>query len=492
MIPGHSALGGIEGALAEVRAAEADAARRLDEAMRQIAEAKATETEGYRDLAAFRLKSADGLGGRLTQVATRVRAVLALRASDRQTLDRNLQEVEAEIAKIAADRQSFAAALEAAEEQRRAVENAAQVGLAARNDYAAMRAEAEQAARVAGEAEKKAKIAEDELATKRKPYEDDALFMYLWKRGYGTSAYQAGNLARLLDGWVARLVRYHDARPNYATLTDIPPRLRAHADRAAALAVDAVEKVKALESDAFLKGGGTRADQAVAAERARLDQMDKARAEAEARHDQLEGQIEAFGKGEDPRYREAVAMLAEVLSAEDLNRLYQDARATPSPDDEAIVTRIGAARNRQDDLQAEVERIRAEIADHARRRTEVSQVATGFRRQRYDADGSTFDNDVVGSLLRGLVTGVITAADYWARMEQGRRWSQGQSGNWGGGTWGGGGSWGGGGTWGGGSGGNWGPGPWSGDGSSGGSSGGGSWGGGGRTDNSDFETGGKF
>ena len=44
---------------------------------------------------------------------------------------------------------------------------------------------------VAGEAEKKAASAEAELGAKRKPYDDDPLFTYLWTRRFGTSEYRA-------------------------------------------------------------------------------------------------------------------------------------------------------------------------------------------------------------------------------------------------------------------------------------------------------------
>lgn len=494
MIPGHSALGGIEDALGQLRSAEADANRRLDEAMRKMAEARTDEAEGYRDLAAFRLKSADGLGGQLTTIATKVRAVLALRANDRTTLDKKLAAAEADIARIAAERQAFAAELAEAEEKRRAVENEAQVGLAAQGDYAAAKAAAEQAVNVAKASESKAKVAEDELEAKRKPYEDDALFTYLWRRGYGTQDYQAGNIARLLDGWVARIIRYQDARPNYAMLTEIPRRLREHANRSAALAVEAVERIKTMETNAFTAGGGDKANAEIEDHRRRLEALDATRASADKTQAAIAGEIEAFGRGEDQRYREAVGLLAEALRATDLNRLYQEARATPSPDDERIVQTISAARDAQDRLDDMVKRVRGELAEISRRRSELSQVATGFRNRRYDTDGSYFDNDVIGHLLRGLVTGALSGADYWARMEQGRRWSQpfptgssGGGGWWGdsGGSWGG--SWSGGGSWGGGSssGGSWG---------GGGSSGGGSWGGGssGGRDDDGFSTKGGF
>ncbi|MBL8571638.1 MAG: hypothetical protein JNK84_21395 [Phreatobacter sp.] len=497
MIPGHSALGGIEGALAELRQAESNATRRLDDANRQATEAQAAEGDLFRQLAAFRLNSESGLGGRLNQVATQVRAVLALRLNDRNNLDKRVVEVEARIAKIAADREAFAKTLIEAEEQRTAVQNEAQVGLAARQDYASTRASAEQASQVAAEADRKAKLAEDELETKRKPYESDALFIYLWKRSYATQDYSAGNIARLIDGWVARLVRYQDARPNYARLTEIPKRLREHANRAAAAAVDAVEQVKAMEKSAFLAVGGDRTDAAIAEQRRRLDALEAARQAAEQQHEGLEKEAEAFGRGQDARFQQAVGMLAETLRGEDIDRLYQEARRTPSPEDEALVGRIQAGRDAQERFAAEARKVRADLAEISRRRSETSQVATGFRQRRYDADGSVFDNDVVGALLRGLVTGVITGADYWSRMEQGRRWNRRRDDDddgWGrGGNWGGGGSWGGGssgGSWGGGSsGGSWG---------GGGGSSGGSWGGGGGSSGGSsgggdgFETGGRF
>ncbi|WP_439572013.1 hypothetical protein [Phreatobacter sp.] len=503
MIPGHSALGGIEKALAELRQLENDASHRLEQTTRREAEAQADETEAFRDLAGFRLKQADSIGGRLGMAANEVRAILAIRLNDRNSLEAEVRQVEAEIQRLAAEREDFAARLTETEERRRALENEAQVALVARADYAGLKAETDKAVQVAEESEKKARLAEEELEEKRQPYEADPLFMYLWSRGYATSEYQAGNIARLLDGWVARLVRYQDSRPNFARLTEITKRLREHANRSAARAVELVEQAKAMEKAAFQSAGGAAADAEVAAQAKRLDELDKARARAEERHARLDERIAAFDRGEDTRFKQAAALLAEALRGEDARRLYQEALRTPSPDDEAIVQRITDARDRQMRFVDEAKRIRGELADIARRRGEISQVATSFRRRRYDADGSTFDNDVVGHLLRGLVTGVITGADYWSRMEQGRRWSRqsrdyggGSTDSWGGanrgggGTWGGGGSWGGAGSWGGGSGGSSGESSWGGGVSDsagwGGSSGGGSSGGG------DFETGGRF
>jgi hypothetical protein len=80
-------------------------------------------------------------------------------------------------------------------------------------------------------AEEKAAQAEADRAEKRRPYESDPLFMYLWRRRFGTRDYEAGNLVRYFDRKVAHLIGYEAARVNYAMLMELPDRLREHAER---------------------------------------------------------------------------------------------------------------------------------------------------------------------------------------------------------------------------------------------------------------------
>lgn len=80
-------------------------------------------------------------------------------------------------------------------------------------------------------ADEKAAQAEADREEKRRPYEADPLFMYLWKQRYGTREYRASNLVRFFDRKVAHLVDFETARINYAMLMELPDRLREHADR---------------------------------------------------------------------------------------------------------------------------------------------------------------------------------------------------------------------------------------------------------------------
>ena len=80
-------------------------------------------------------------------------------------------------------------------------------------------------------AEEKATQAAADREEKRRPYEADPLFMYLWRRRFGTRDYRAGNLVRYLDRKVAHLIGYEAARVNYAMLMELPERLREHVER---------------------------------------------------------------------------------------------------------------------------------------------------------------------------------------------------------------------------------------------------------------------
>jgi hypothetical protein len=74
-----------------------------------------------------------------------------------------------------------------------------------RSEWVRLRDAAAAAARIAGHAAQKAEFAQQYRDAKGRPYLADPLFRYLWERGYGTAGYRAGPVARLLDGFVARV-----------------------------------------------------------------------------------------------------------------------------------------------------------------------------------------------------------------------------------------------------------------------------------------------
>ncbi|MDF1523950.1 MAG: hypothetical protein P1P87_14185, partial [Trueperaceae bacterium] len=279
------------------------------------------------------------------------------------------------------------------------------------------------AERVAVHADEKASASEAERDAKGRAYLDDPLFAYLWRRGYGTTAYRAGPLARALDGWVARLVRYTDARPNYARLLELPERLRAHAERVGAEADAALAALRALDEAARAADGIPQLEAAQAAAEARLVEADaRIEALAEERRAALEA-YEALVGGDDRHTREAVAFLASAFGREDLQKLRQAALSTPMPEDDAIVARL-LDLELQRQVAAGAVRELKEVAVRDRARTsDLEEVRKRFTRSGFDRPGTTFpDAALIGTLLVQLLNGAMTRDALWRTLERQRRY----------------------------------------------------------------------
>ena len=97
--------------------------------------------------------------------------------------------------------------------------------------------------------------AESDREDKRRPYENNRLFSYLWRRRYRFPEYRALPLFRTMDGWVAGLCRYEEAHRDYRMLLEIPDRLRAHADKLLQEAHAETEALAGLERAALAADG---------------------------------------------------------------------------------------------------------------------------------------------------------------------------------------------------------------------------------------------
>jgi hypothetical protein len=411
MMTGRQALVTIENAIVQARNAE----NRLDAALRSASEEaarrRADRTALFKELARTRL-----------DLMAREPVQQALDAAERRALDliqrggmrRDQRQREraaafAQVQKAEALRHQRAEALEGAlgalDKMRAMVAPKVQASAAYRAQLEAI-AEAE---RIATEADKKALQSEQDLAEKRTPYEADPLFMYLWRRKFGTAEYSAGHLTRFLDRKVANLVGYIGARANFAMLQEIPARLRAHATQRVTALEGERAKLAAAEMEGMREAGAApmvdavekaraaliEAEQALSTERARLAQIDQAAADDR----------------DDPDYNRAIELLAEADSRQDLRELYQEAAATRSPSDEAVVRRI-----EQNDIaiaraEQEVQGIRNEARELARRRSEIERERDTFRQRGYDRPYGGFSNDgLIGEVLKGILQGALQGA----------------------------------------------------------------------------------
>src|SRR5262249_39595214 len=78
------------------------------------------------------------------------------------------------------------------------------------------------AEKIGQNADEKAKQAEADLAAKRKPYEDEPLLLYLWRRKHGLAEDRSGRMGRFFEPKVARFAGSGGARANLAMLRESP------------------------------------------------------------------------------------------------------------------------------------------------------------------------------------------------------------------------------------------------------------------------------
>lgn len=268
---------------------------------------------------------------------------------------------------------------------------------------------------VAVEAEKKAAQSEAELGAKQKPYDQDPLFIYLWRRNFGTSKYEAGNIARALDRLVADFIGYADARANYAMLIEIPLRLREHAKARRAAADDAKADRGDLERRALVAQGIEALERALAAARHKLAAAEATVESRTASLKAIDGEREALLKGgEDTAYGEAIATIASGDAQDELSVLYREARRTSTSADEDAVRRIETIDQSLRRTETEIRDLRQRANDLAGRRTEVETVRERFRRSGYDHPHVIFGNDNdIGRILAAVLEGVVRSGILW-------------------------------------------------------------------------------
>jgi hypothetical protein len=261
-------------------------------------------------------------------------------------------------------------------------------------------------------ADKKAQQAETDREAKRKPYEADPLFLYLWKRGYGTAQYRASYFVAFFDGKVASLAGFAGARANYAMLNAIPEQLREHADRCRADLDAERDQLVAIEADGLKQAGSEPIEVKLVAARAALADADHRLTETDTSLKALDQErAKLLTEGQDAAYQRAIDMVAEADSHQDLRNLYRMAAQTRSDADQAIVVQIEKLDARAAAAEKEVADLRSKALDLSRRRAAIETERETFRRRGYDNPMGQFSNEgEIGKVLGGILQGVVQGA----------------------------------------------------------------------------------
>lgn len=425
MAKGSATLGRIDREIAALRSEEAGLAARVGEVGDRLAALRGEEIEAYRELARFRLDAEGGarVGGTLDRAEAMARRLMAERKAALEDLAARLAEAAAVAQRLEEERGRLSAQISARHGEIDEADAALIERLAATDDYKARIDAVEAAGRVAGEAERKAELAARDRVEKGEPYEADPLFLYLWSRGFGTAGYRGRGLVRMLDRWVARLVRYQDARPNYHMLLEIPTRLGEHAARTRAAAEAAAAALDAHEAEQRRAAGILDLEAAAGELEARLAAVGTELGTAEASRADLESRRSAMIRGEDETSQAAVKSLVAALRDESLPELRRAALLTPDPTDERIVERLERLDDAIADFQEELDRRLGLQKDIEKKRVALEEARGRFIGESYDDDRWEFDKDTVEDILKALLRGAIDGAVLWKGLRRAGRYT---------------------------------------------------------------------
>ncbi len=425
MISGRETLGSIEAELRSQRQAVAQLDERLAAGSARLLELGKAQAGDYRELARLRVSTlaAGRVSADLDAAEQRVDALLRSREASVQQVADDIADAEDARASLEADRATASAALEAAAAALDAAEARTQARLEGVASYRAQLERAREAERIAKHADDKATMSEAEQDEKGRAYREDPLFVYLWRRHYGTPQYRALPLFRWLDDKVARHAHFLDARPDYARLLEIPARLREHAGAKRRAADEAYEALHELDRQAREEDGIPRLEADEAEARAALQDVDQ-RLEALANESQaLIERRQQLAAYEDEHSREAVEALASQLRSEELKGLQREARATPFPEDDVIVGRLADAQEEQQRIQTGAQELNRALRERRERLARLESLAVEFKRRQYDQPGQGFrDGPVVSSVVTNVLGGILNSDALWRVLEQQRRY----------------------------------------------------------------------
>jgi hypothetical protein len=430
MWSGVEALSTIDQSLHSLRRQLQEVDEQVQTASRKLVEVRQSEARRFLELAKTRWDRLAGgdVSASLDDTDRQVHAMLAARDEELQQLEKKLVENDQLEARLESQRQEQRRRVNELSQSLDVAEARAQDRLQQDAGYLGALEEARHADAVAREAEAKTEQAEADRKAKGAPYEADPLFMYLWRRRYGTAEYKASALTRFLDGWVARLCRFHDARPNYWMLLEIPLRLREHANRVrqeAQLKIDAVSQQEAAAAEAE---GAPKIESDLREVEEALRRLDTQIAEAEQAYASLVEQRAAYAAGNDETLKQCLESLARQLEREPLPSLRRHAASTPGAHDDALVHDLADLDAREDELAAALERHRQLFQRHLDRVKELEDVRRKFKDHDYDGFGSIFANEaLITMMLNQFLRGMASGGDFWGTVRGNHRRRRGAS-----------------------------------------------------------------
>src|SRR5262245_32396970 len=425
MMTGRQTLASIESSISKLHGEQANLDQALSAAVSATERLRSERSESLRELARIKLDeiAAGRLVSDLDAGERRARQILDDYRLRIAATAEQCGAVQKEVAQAEAARHTASETVETALDAVDRGRAEAEAKVQATQGWRDAKASRDKAEAIAAEAERKAATSQADLGAKKKPYDEDPLFAYLWRRRFGTSQYSGGRFAAMLDRKVAEFIGYDGARPNYAALIEIPLRLQEHAAAQGRTGQEPQAALAEIERRAMVEAGVDAKEKILSEARHKMAAIDEM---VEKKRDMLrkldEARAALVSGAADPAYNEALNTIAAADATDNLAILYAEARRTPTTADEAVVARIEAIERNIAKTESDIADLRRGALELSRRRSEMEEVREQFRRTGYDHPRSTFNNDGdIANVLKGILEGAIRSGVLWDTLQHGHR-----------------------------------------------------------------------
>ncbi len=425
MWTGTSALKNIDQSLQTLRNDVVRLDAQLDQLTIQTANNQRYRAKLVNDIAGVRLAEIESgeLNANYTAADQQAAELLIEREQALADLSARIDDVNEQILEAETERDAMLETVNECSEKIVKTEGQVQQKLKADDAYLAQFKQAQQAESVADEAQQKMQRAQANMAEKAEPYQSDELFSYLWERGYGTTKYDAGLIARLIDDWVAKVIKYEPSRVNYWNLVEIPRRLKEHAERVGDDADEQHMLLQKMELDALEAAGVKSLEAELEALRIQLDQHDDAIESIESALNQHLTNRAAFVAGEDQYIRACLERLSSSLEHQSLISIHSYVRATVSPTDDRLVMELQALEDGLSDVESDLADIRNLYDRKIDKLKELETVRRDFKNSRFDDVRSGFGNQaLISNVLAQFLQGVVSGSDVWRVIKRNQRY----------------------------------------------------------------------
>ncbi len=259
---------------------------------------------------------------------------------------------------------------------------------------------------------------ERDASEKLPHYQKSRLFTYLYKRRFGTKDYKAASWVEEIDGWVAKLIDFGNAKIGYEYLEKTPLMVAEEVARRREQFNQLMQQVEAIQHAEAKKAGLSSVLEEGNALGDKRDLLVQEIERLRQTSQSLQQELAKLAQTQNEFYTEALARFESFLGETKLAVLSQRARETPGAEDDAIVRELAEFNRKNDELTRQMDDLSRSRREADRLQEGLDLVAQRYRQANFDSERSYFsDGFDLSAPLERYRAGGSDADNLWRAIQ---------------------------------------------------------------------------